>query len=66
MFNIREGIDRKEDCLPERFATKPAGSDKEKHTVDVSKMLPEYYEVRGWDEKGVPKPDHLKKLGVSV
>jgi aldehyde:ferredoxin oxidoreductase len=63
MFNVREGIDGKEDRLPKRFATEP-GSDEEKHTVDVSKMLPEYYAIRGWDEDGVPKPEHLKKLGI--
>jgi len=65
MFNVREGIDGREDRLPERFATEP-GSDEEKHTVDVSKMLPEYYAIRGWDEDGVPKPEHLKKLGIDA
>lgn len=65
MFNVREGVDGREDRLPERFATEP-GSDDEKHTVDVSKMLPEYYAIRGWDENGIPKPEHLKKLGIDV
>ena len=65
MFNVREGIDGLGDGLPERFATEP-GSDEGKHTVDVSKMLPEYYALRGWDENGVPKPEHLKKLGIDI
>jgi aldehyde:ferredoxin oxidoreductase len=29
-------------------------------------MLPEYYAIRGWDEDGVPKPEHLKKLGIDA
>jgi aldehyde:ferredoxin oxidoreductase len=27
-------------------------------------MLPEYYELRGWDENGVPKPELLERLGL--
>jgi aldehyde:ferredoxin oxidoreductase len=65
MFNVREGIAAKEDRLPERFSREP-GSDPDQHTVDVSKMMPEYYSLRGWDDSGVPRPDHLKKLGVAV
>jgi aldehyde:ferredoxin oxidoreductase len=65
MFNIREGIDASQDCLPERFAREPA-SDPDKHTVDVLKMLPEYYQLRNWDANGVPTPEHLQKLGIDV
>ena len=63
LFNVREGIAAKEDRLPERFAKEP-GSDPEKHTVDVSRMMPEYYALRGWDKNGVPTPERLKKLGI--
>jgi aldehyde:ferredoxin oxidoreductase len=65
MFNIREGIDASQDCLPERFANEPA-SDPDKHTVDVAKMLPEYYQLRNWDANGVPTSEHLQKLGIDV
>jgi len=34
--------------------------------VDVSRMLPEYYELRGWDKNGVPTPEHLKKIGIDT
>jgi aldehyde:ferredoxin oxidoreductase len=27
-------------------------------------MLPEYYELRGWDKEGVPTKDRLKELGL--
>ena len=65
MFNIREGIKPVQDRLPDRFANEPA-SDPEGHTVDVSKMLPDYYKIRGWDEQGVPTIDHLQKLGIDL
>jgi aldehyde:ferredoxin oxidoreductase len=65
MFNIREGIDASQDCLPERFATEP-GMDPDKHTVDIARMLPEYYELRGWDNNGVPTSELLQDLGIDV
>jgi aldehyde:ferredoxin oxidoreductase len=27
-------------------------------------MLPEYYQLRGWDENGVPTPEKLTELGL--
>ncbi|MBW2618605.1 MAG: aldehyde ferredoxin oxidoreductase family protein [Deltaproteobacteria bacterium] len=65
MFNLREGIDGGQDRLPQRFADEP-GSGEEGRTVDVARMLPEYYELRGWDEDGVPTPQTLSKLGIKT
>ncbi len=65
LFNLREGVGSDQDRLPERFAEEP-GSDPEGHVVDVSRMLPEYYELRGWDKNGVPTPEHLKKIGIDI
>ncbi|MEW5722186.1 MAG: aldehyde ferredoxin oxidoreductase family protein [Thermodesulfobacteriota bacterium] len=65
LFNLREGIEAGQDKLPERFAAEP-GSDKDKHVVDVARMIPEYYQLRGWDSRGVPTPEHLRKLGIDV
>jgi len=28
-------------------------------------MLPKYYEIRGWDENGVPKKEKLEELGLA-
>jgi len=30
----------------------------------LDKMLPEYYQLRGWDEKGMPKEETLERLGL--
>ncbi len=31
---------------------------------DVNKLLDMYYEQRGWDSNGLPKPETLQKLGI--
>ena len=56
-------IHSSQDRLPERFTAEPA-SDPDGHTVDVNRMLPEYYKLRNWDENGVPTPEHVKDLGI--
>jgi aldehyde:ferredoxin oxidoreductase len=63
MWNIREGMDGAHDTLPERMATLPDGMG---HTVDVNDMLPEYYRLRGWDERGVPTAEKLAELRIQV
>jgi aldehyde:ferredoxin oxidoreductase len=32
--------------------------------VKLEKMLPEYYELRGWDKEGVPTKEKLRELGL--
>lgn len=31
---------------------------------DLETMLAEYYECRGWDADGVPRPETLERLGL--
>ena len=45
---LPEGASKGEVVVPEKFQG----------------MLDEYYQVQGWDEEGVPKPDTLARLGV--
>lgn len=67
-FNCREGSDRREDRLPERFTREaiPAGTSKGLKTTpeQLQQMLDEYYELRGWDSAGVPTREALDKLGL--
>jgi aldehyde:ferredoxin oxidoreductase len=65
LFNVREGISRKDDVLPERFL-KECSTDDPRSIVPLDKMLPRYYEVRGWDEDGIPKKETLELLGIEV
>jgi len=60
MFNVREGIKKKDDMLPERVLKLPEfgkyASVKECEIKDYVRMLEECYVARGWDlETGIPK-----------
>lgn len=66
MFNIREGINGSSDKLPERITKEPIVPDNPRSIVPLERMLPEYYEVRGWDKNGIPKEKTLKRLGIKV
>ncbi len=53
-INVREGITREHDTLPERFFRHPIAG----QVVDraaFERMLDEYYALRGWDEQGRPR-----------
>jgi aldehyde:ferredoxin oxidoreductase len=65
-FNVREGLSRKDDSLPAGVSTVPkpdgvgAGL-----TVNLDKMLDDYYNFRGWDVRtGIPTQKKLKELGL--
>lgn len=66
LFNAREGISRKDDVLPERFTKEPMPRGPSKgQIVELNRMLKEYYECRGWDEKtGLPTKRKLKELNL--
>jgi aldehyde:ferredoxin oxidoreductase len=70
LFNIREGLTRADDWLVDRYFDEPTPIglavargkfiDREK----FKQMIDEYYELHGWDEGGVPRPETLEKLGI--
>jgi aldehyde:ferredoxin oxidoreductase len=71
MFNVREGATRKDDYPPERFMTEPTPATGilsfQRKVIDREKyeqQLDEYYQAHGWDEKGIPKPATLGRLGL--
>ena len=54
VFNLREGITKDDDTLPQRFFKEGLGPEKKVvKPEDLYKMLNEYYKLRGWDENGV-------------
>ncbi|MCF7935540.1 MAG: aldehyde ferredoxin oxidoreductase family protein [Synergistales bacterium] len=70
LFNMREGLSRKDDLLPEKMRRSPAfgkfGGKPESAISDYEGMLDEYYEARGWDkETGAPKQETLERLGLA-
>jgi aldehyde:ferredoxin oxidoreductase len=65
-FNMKAGIDPGQDKLPKRLVAEPIPDGPCKGNVNrLAELLPEYYEQRGWDEKGVPTQDKLAALGIA-
>jgi len=68
MFNVREGISRKDDTLPPRILEEVPMEGPAKGKVlnreVLERMLDEYYELRGWDKNGIPTQETLKRLGL--
>jgi len=66
-YLVREGVRRKDDTLPKRFLAEPMSNGPSKgHTIELDRMLDEYYEVRGWDPTdGVPTAGKLLGLGLN-
>ena len=58
VFNVREGVTRKDDYLPERFYREPLKKGAaDGHVVEKERfegMLNKYYRIRGWDRDGKP------------
>ena len=67
-FNIREGLTRKDDTLPDRFLKEPMPDGPSKgQVVNLNLMLDEYYEARGWDkDSGFPTRQKLEQLGLKA
>jgi len=66
LFNMRAGFTAADDTLPERMLKSPIPSGPAKGEVShVPEMLPEYYKLRGWNEKGVPTKECLQKLQLA-
>ncbi len=66
LFNVRRGVTRADDNLPDRLTKEgaPLGPSKGE-VVELDQMLDEYYLKRGWDnETGIPYASTLKRLGL--
>jgi aldehyde:ferredoxin oxidoreductase len=65
LFNQKAGIKSIDDTLPNRLLKDPVSSGPNKGKVHLlTELLPEYYSLRGWDEKGVPTDEKIKELGL--
>jgi len=64
-YNIEAGFTAADDNLPERLLKDAAKTGPaEGHVNRLDEMLPEYYELRGWDTSGVPTAETLSRLGL--
>ncbi len=68
LFNVREGVTRADDALPEKVLQVPAfgyySDTPECVTTHHEEMLDEYYAARGWDCDGRPTRETLDFLGL--
>ncbi|USS40122.1 aldehyde ferredoxin oxidoreductase family protein [Thermococcus aggregans] len=66
IFNLKAGlVPEKDDTLPKRLLEEPMPEGPNKgHVVRLHEILPKYYKLRGWDEKGYPTEEKLKELGL--
>jgi aldehyde:ferredoxin oxidoreductase len=66
LWNLKAGFTAKDDTLPERLLKDPLASGGAKgHVSRLGQMLPEYYQLRGWDKNGVPTEKKLKELALA-
>jgi len=66
LFNLREGFGKEIDSLPRRLTHELQIPNDPRTRVQLNKMLPKYYSIRGWDARGVPTRSHLRKLGMDA
>jgi aldehyde:ferredoxin oxidoreductase len=65
LFNLKAGIKPEQDRLPERFLKQALEKGPNKgNTFPMDYLLKDYYRVRGWDEKGIPTRETIKRLGL--
>ncbi len=69
LFNLREGLGRKDDTLPWKVMHEPIPDEGPSKGAFVSQteldlLLDDYYESRGWTKEGVPTEVKLRELGM--
>ena len=62
-FNMDAGLTAADDTLPKRLLKDAAKTGPAKGKVnELHKMLPHYYEIRGWTPEGVPTAETVSRL----
>ncbi len=69
LINTREGLTRKDDTLPWKVMHVPIPDEGPSKGAFVSQeeldlLLDDYYEVRGWNQEGLPTVEKLNELGM--
>ena len=68
LFNLHHGAGREDDDLPDRFTEKRIADPgpTQGMTVDIEKLVMDFYAAMGWDEDGRPTLEKLRELGLEV
>jgi len=59
VFNVKRGVTRADDALPERLTNQPQDPKVPKSKVPLEALKKDYYKIRGWDVKWLPKKEKL-------
>jgi aldehyde:ferredoxin oxidoreductase len=69
VYNLREGLTAEGDTLPDRFFEDPVDAGRHRgavlHRPAFDAAVRQYYELAGWDERGVPRRSTLAALGLA-
>lgn len=67
LYNVKLGIRRKDDFLPDRFLKlNRRGKSLSCQIPPLNRLLDDYYACRQWSGEGVPTKEKLKELGLGV
>ncbi|MBN1320373.1 MAG: aldehyde ferredoxin oxidoreductase family protein [Thermoleophilia bacterium] len=65
VFSMKCGITGADDTLPKRLLEGPTEGSHAGKVPDLSILIPDYYQERGWDERGRPTAAKLEELGLA-
>ncbi|MHC4519976.1 MAG: aldehyde ferredoxin oxidoreductase family protein, partial [Planctomycetota bacterium] len=66
LFNLKAGVDPKEDTLPKRLLEEPiVAGPSQGHVHHLGELLPQYYQERGWSADGKPTEAKLAELAIT-
>jgi hypothetical protein len=66
LINIREGLTRKDDTVPDiYFEEQPLPPFQKLDRKVFDRWVSRYYELRGWDENGMPTRETLEEVGLN-
>jgi aldehyde:ferredoxin oxidoreductase len=69
VYNLREGLTDADDKLPQRFFQQhvggPSANNPPYMESELDKATAYYYNIMGWDTKGVPTPETLEALDIA-
>jgi len=64
-YNVLVGLRRKDDTIPEKFFKITPEPPLQKMDKDkFNTMISEFYELRGWNNDGIPSKEELHRLGL--
>jgi len=66
LINVRDGLTKADDSLPPKMRQAAVvGGRAGKAPLNFERMLCDYYQLRGWDDNGIPTAEALTKLGLA-